>query len=1739
MKVCVLLVCAFCLCWRTEAESRSYLITAPLSLRLDAVETVLLQLFGFTSEVKVYVFLKTSMAPDHVVLAQEVVTLNTQNRHQAAAKVRLYPGQLQRTASHVILHVQSAEINQHLSIPVSRTNGFLFIQTDKPLYTPHQSVKVRAFSLNQELRPANRSVFLTFKDPDRITVDVAEMIDVNNGIPSMQNPFRIPIKPKLGIWSIEAAYSGDFTTAARTDFEVKEYVLPSFSILVKPEQNYISFGNFRSFSFQVSVRYLHGAPVADGVVFLRYGYVSGKAPAVLIPTSVSRERLSSTGEVSVTVNMEKVLSKHDGPRDLGALVGKHLYIAVLVQEDTGGISEEAEFSAVKFVKSPYRLSLVSTPPFIKPGLPYHISVAVKDHLDKPVKGVVVALVRRQLFRRGEQEEMPCTPRSTSSSSGIASSSATLKQADPVLPAASQAQLDLLPLSYHSPNQRYLYIDPPLPGQGLEVGSFANINVYSATPTYIPVRALSFLVLSRGKVVDFGSVAFVSSTDHRQTLNFEVTPAMVPSVRLLVYYILFGEGTSELVADSVWLDVRDKCVNGLQEHKPKDNLQMKIVANQDGLVALSARDSALFALRPNYKDPVSTVLRHLEQSDRGCGGGGGRDSADVFRLAGLTFLTNANAQAATSSKPAEQPVSPQPPLRPPADVCVRSSFGPLRSCCLQGMRFIPKTLSCLQLSRQRFHKHPRCGDVFRTCCEFVQQQLDQDQSLILGRHELGADFDQEPSLIRSYFPESWMWEVQRVSPGQTSLTRTLPDSLTTWDVQAVGMFQNGDCQPAEGGGVASERAGLKLFLVLLRDLRGGSGSGVGQSAAQPGRPGSVPGGQRRAAGADGVRLQPAGRRRDGTAQLHPRARLRLPALSRQCSPLSCQYCVTLLAEAAVCLTDSQPAPGRAGLRSTGCTWTPLFAGGVGKVAFTVLGLEPGEHRLTFVLKTRRGHKDILEKKLRVVPEGVRREQLSGGRLDPQGLYGSAAGARRGGATPTSRWLCSVVAGSEKISVELRNTLPASRVPNTAVERMLTINGEVLDQVVSVVHSADGLRQLASLPAGSAEAELGVLLLQVQLYRYLETSRHWSVLGADIGKSSGQLKEKIRQGLVSVSSFRRGDSSFSMWVNKGPSTWLTALVVKILAQVDPVVPVDRQALSESVAWLIRKSQQPDGSFEEPSSYRPNRIVAAGAVDRSVFITSFVLIALQRATSINEPILQLRFHADSMRAAAAYISQHAVGVASVYVRAVATFALTLYDSNSMAASTLLSSLENLARERGHPAVIRYWQDGERSSEWLKPDQSSGVTVETTAYVLLSFLLKGRIHYANPVLTWLTQDHQYGGAFYSGQDTALTLEALTEYSRVVPRAALSLDISVRYSRKGPLGRVQLSQSRPVATPIQVTKDDSIHVSTGYGTGVSSVKLKTVYYETTASTQRCNFDVTVEVVDPDTANNPRITSPTLVACAKFKPPPNELLTESGLTVMKIQLPTGVEPHLEDLKQFQDGDEPLVSHYELQGDTVVIQMDAVPSEVFVCVEFRVRSRFVVRGSSVSVLSIYEPQDKGTMCTKEFSYQEQKLQRLCVAEQCQCMAAACATYRGGVDVTLTAARRTSETCRPQIRYAYKVMVKSSAAEGDFMTYAATVVEVLKNSDKELEAVSSGTPVELVKRATCTSVEIQENQQYLLMGSGGSEIRLERSFRYRLPLDSEALLELWPTDCGSPECLDFVSQLDDFALDLQLMSCADAS
>lgn len=64
-------------------------------------------------------------------------------------------------------------------------------------------------------------------------------------------------------------------------------------------------------------------------------------------------------------------------------------------------------------------------------------------------------------------------------------------------------------------------------------------------------------------------------------------------------------------------------------------------------------------------------------------------------------------------------------------------------------------------------------------------------------------------------------------------------------------------------------------------------------------------------------------------------------------------------------NSQPDTGGEGLRTTGCDWQTLVSDGVAEVQFTVLALEPGEHKLTFKLETRKRQGDTVVKKLRVV------------------------------------------------------------------------------------------------------------------------------------------------------------------------------------------------------------------------------------------------------------------------------------------------------------------------------------------------------------------------------------------------------------------------------------------------------------------------------------------------------------------------------------------------------------------------------------------------------------------------------------------------------------------------------------------------------------------------------------------------------------------------------------------------------
>ncbi|KAK2911621.1 hypothetical protein Q8A67_003754 [Cirrhinus molitorella] len=1688
----LLLLCIlhFFVCFTVQESV--YLITAPKLLRLDALENVVVQLFGYDQEMTVHLYLKNTLAPGSKEYASQSVKLNAANDYQAKATLRVMAKDFPKEDKHVYLQAISPAFTAHEKIPVTTVNGFLFIQTDKPLYTPEQEVQVRVYSLTEELRKSTRTVSLTFLDPNGIKVDMIDMTDINGAKPLLP-PFKIPLKPNYGIWKIVATYADTFETSATAEFEVKEYVLPSILIHIEPEANYISEKNFESFQLKISAKYVHGAPVSSANIYLTFGY-SSPEETVMIPSTFTFHELINGKTEDIYLDIKSALSSMpDGPQSLSAMKeNTFLRVRVLLQESTGGISQEAVLSNVKFAESPYTLSLIATPPFIKPGLPYSIRVMVKDPLGKPAPGVSVKTSatittadngQDTLKFLGHQDTLTMPSRRDGIAYFTCNIPVNVRQAEFTFetedPSWSQASLKLKAESYVSVNHRYLYLDLP-ESSVFEVGQYININVYFDFRDYLSLNTFSYQIISRGKVVQFKTVKWGGGKS--QSLNIKITPDMVPSARVVVYYVLHGEEKAELVADSTWIDVKANCLNNLnveistpnsqKVYKPKDKLELTVstTSREQSLVAFSAADTALYNLKSNDNNPLKKVLQHVERSDLGCGRGGGKNNADVFNRVGLMFITNANAKTSSAGGTCSDLVRPKRStgsLKTKFEQKART-YRAFKYCCLSGTASNPTLETCAHRSdRMTYPKElteshkKRCKQAFHECCLYAMDlRKENGDKIILSRAAINFLMDGIPSQIRSYFPESWLWEEHTSKDGSVSITKSIPDSLTSWELKAVGVFSEGICVSEEEIQVSQDiSVNVPLPYSMVR----------------------------------GEQIELSG-----------------SVYNQHFS--SSKFSVTLTASEGVCVfrgvqqgKHGKPHENRGEIKGRSVTL----------VKFYIMALEAGTHTLTFTLTTKWGT-EIVVKKLKVVPEGIRKEIQSGGRIDPNGVFGTSMR-----------------------KLEFKNVIPANIVPKSPVDRILTVNGEVLGELLSIINNPEGLKQLTNLPRGSAEVELMGLLPIYYVYHYLEKAEKWNILGKEAAASERELKRKMQAGITSIMSFKlKYEHAFSMWSNKdkSPSTWVTALMVKTLADMHEYVYLDPQVLTNTIQWLIKNCQNDDGSFSEKSKTNPLKLMGAGAsvTEKTVYLTSFVMIGIKNAMKI--PTANLHVFKIAMDRAAQYIISNSKKIESLYARAIASYALTLTDIHSMPAVDLYDKLKKQAQVKGNPATVRFWQESKPDKDLLKPSDVTAKTVETTVYILLSTLVRGDSAYAKPILNWLTQDQRYGGGVHSTQDSILTLEALTKYSILASHATLDMVVDIEYKTKGDIRRIRLTQQKPVHKPIEVTKNDDIIIKTAMSSGVSFATLRTVYYEMTESNTSCNFDISIDIHERvPNSDDPMLLSQRIVACAKYKPPENEFETESGIAVMEIHLPTGVSAVQEDLDMYQNGLESRISNYEITGDHVILQIDSIPSEELYCVGFRIQEDFETGMTRASVFSVYEFSNPENKCMKLYHKESRRLLRLCEGDQCQCMAAECCNFKSTIDPTITPEQRKIDMCKESVKYAFKVLIESFEAGGDFVTYKATVKSLLKK--EQTDDLKTDSKIEFVKKATCSSTNFEAGKHYLIMTAESIKLQMGRGYKYKFPLDSHAWVDWWPleSDCSDAACKQYANDFEDFAFDFTLYGC----
>uniref|UniRef100_A0A663E5X4 Complement C3 n=1 Tax=Aquila chrysaetos chrysaetos TaxID=223781 RepID=A0A663E5X4_AQUCH len=1077
-------------------------MVTPAVLRLETEERVVLEAPGLTTVTEATLLVQDFPLKRHV-LYQVRVSLSPAEGMLATTTIKVSAKALpQKTGKQFVsVTARVAKVTLEKVLLVSLQSGYIFLQTDKPIYTPSSIVLCRFFALGHLMEPVPKTVIVEIKTPDGIIIkQVPVSSPMKTGIFSLNH--NLPEVVSLGTWTITAKFEDSPEQVFSTQFEVKEYVLPSFEVVLEPEEKFLYIDQKEDFRVSITARYLYGKRL-QGTAFVLFGVMVDDEKRS-IPQSLQR--------VKVTLSLQGCPWGRDWMLVLGDMA---IFVAT-----AGSDMVEAQRSGIRIVTSPYTIHFTHTPKYFKPGMPFDLTVYVTNPDESPAARVAVkadgfqGLVSTQrdgtaklvLNMPANRDAVPITVRTN----------------QPGLPPDRQASRQMTAEAYRSQTSAGNFLHLAVGATELQPGDNLAVNFHlksnnNAVRDSVPY--FTYLIMSKGRIVHVG----------RQRHE---------------------AGQSLIVADSIWVDVKDTCmgtlvVKGATEadnrvHEPGTPMRLRIEGDHNAHVGLVAVDKGVFVLSKKNKLTQSKVWDTVEKSDIGCTPGSGRDNVGVFADAGLSLVTN--MKIATPQRAEVQ--CPQPAKRKRRSLQLIEYKGTkmaeytdkmLRKCCEDGMKENPMGHSCEQRTNY-IQDGEACVRAFLDCCNYIKGIRDQKQRelhLELARSEADDSFlSDEDITSRSLFPESWLWQVEPLT--EQISTKTLPvylkDSITTWEVLAISLSQTKGLCVAD----PYEITVMKEFFIDLR------------------LPYSV------------VRNEQVEIRailyNYWTDEITVRVELmHNPALcSASTSKMRYQQIIRLKAQS---------------------SWA---------VPFVIVPLQLGLHDVEVKAAVRgKFVADGVKKKLKVVVSGHRCSWR---------LYHVVS-------PPSLRY------GVQEEKVKAGNL--SDIVPNTESETKVSIQGNPVSIMVEKAIDGDKLKHLIVTPAGCGEQNMIGLTPTVIATHYLDSTLQWESLGVDRRTEAVNL---IRKGYTQQLAFRKPDSSYAAFKDRPSSTWLTAYVAKVFAMAIKLVDIEPEVICGAVKWLILEKQKPDGIFQEDAPVIHKEMVGGyQGAEPEVSLTAFVLIALQESQGV----------------------------------------------------------------------------------------------------------------------------------------------------------------------------------------------------------------------------------------------------------------------------------------------------------------------------------------------------------------------------------------------------------------------------------------------------------------------------------------------------------------------------------------------
>ncbi|KAL1442054.1 hypothetical protein MTO96_008062 [Rhipicephalus appendiculatus] len=128
----------------------------------------------------------------------------------------------------------SSQFHNRSSVQLEYVNNInVIVQTDKPMYRQGSTVNYRILLLDNELLPVTDQLAnITITNPYGQLLFQQQFVNFSDGL--LQNSYKLLDITDEGTWTI-AVSAG--TNSGSTSFEVRDYVLPKFSVTITPDGN--------------------------------------------------------------------------------------------------------------------------------------------------------------------------------------------------------------------------------------------------------------------------------------------------------------------------------------------------------------------------------------------------------------------------------------------------------------------------------------------------------------------------------------------------------------------------------------------------------------------------------------------------------------------------------------------------------------------------------------------------------------------------------------------------------------------------------------------------------------------------------------------------------------------------------------------------------------------------------------------------------------------------------------------------------------------------------------------------------------------------------------------------------------------------------------------------------------------------------------------------------------------------------------------------------------------------------------------------------------------------------------------------------------------------------------------------------------------------------------------------------------------------------------------------------------